>query len=91
MSSIDRAIYNELEQGARNPEGIWDWSVKKRNDLKALRGNLHNREIYNYFEDWGIVKNRKLADIMRSHGLSVEFMRDLEETSIDTFRGNPNF
>ena len=41
-SSVGRAIYNELEQGVRNPEGILNWLVKKlvnqRDDLEASGG-----------------------------------------------------
>ena len=32
LGAIDRVSYIELEQGIRNPEGIWGWLVKKRND-----------------------------------------------------------
>ena len=68
LCSVDSVSYSELGQGARNPEGIWDWSVKKGNDVKAAGGNLTNREIYNYFADCSTVKttNRRmlLGDIV---------------------------
>ena len=41
LSAIDRVSYIELEQGARNPEGIWVCLSKKRNDLEALDGGLN--------------------------------------------------
>ena len=39
LSSIYRLSYSELEQWVRNPEGIWDSLVKKRNDLKTSGGH----------------------------------------------------
>ena len=38
LSSIDRVIYCDLEQGVRNPECIFDLLVQKRNDLESSRG-----------------------------------------------------
>ena len=38
LSSIDRAIYIELEQGVRNPEGIWDFLVEGGNDIEESVG-----------------------------------------------------
>ena len=85
LSSIDRAIYIELEQGVRNPGGISDWLVEKRNGLKASGRDLTNREIYSSFGDCIIVKNQKLADVIRRHCLITDFIGDLEETVSDTF------
>ena len=87
LSSIDRAIYNELGRGVRNPEGNWGWLATKRNDLEALCGNLTNREIYSYIEGCIIVKNHKWADVIKRPCLTVDFMGDLEETVSDTTHG----
>ena len=72
----------------RNPECIWGSLVKKRNDHEASGrgGDLTSREIYSYFGDCSIVKNRKLADVIKRHCLAIELMGDLEETVSATFR-----
>ena len=88
LSSIDRVSYSELEQGVRNPEGIWDWLLRNRNDPRSSRGCLTNREIYNYSDDCSFAQNRKLADVIRRHCLTVEFMGYLEETVSGTSMWN---
>ena len=79
-----------MGQGARNPEGVWDWVVG--NDLETLGRHLTNREVYNYIEACNVVKSHKLAEIIGRSFLSVEFMGDLEESVCDTSRVElPNF
>ena len=85
LSSIDSVIYNDLEQGARNPEGIWGLLVQGKRPQIGGR-NLNNREIYSYIEDCIIVKNHRLADVIKRHCLAIELMGDLEETVSATFR-----
>ena len=53
---------------------------------------ITNREIYNYFEYFSIVKSHNLAEVIRKQFLTVELMGDLEESVSDTSQGNfPNF
>ena len=86
FSPADRAIYNELEQAVRNPECTRDWLVKKR--LQSVGRGLTNREIYSYFGDCSIVKNQKLADVIKRHCLTIEIMGDSKAAVSDTLRGN---
>ena len=87
LGAIGRVIYNKLEQWVRNPECIWGWLVKKRNDLKTSGRNLTIREIYSYFGDCSNLKNRISADVIKRHCPTVEFMGDLEEPIRDTSQG----
>ena len=53
---------------------------------------LTNREIYNYFEYFSIVKSHKLADVIRKHCLNVELVGGLGESVSDIPQGEfPNF
>ena len=65
LGTIDKVIYHELEQGVRNPEGVWGWLRKERNDLNSSGRRVTNRAIYNYFEYFSIAKSHKLADVIR--------------------------
>ena len=46
LGDIWKVIYRELELGARNPEGVWDWIGKKRRDIRTPARFLDNREMY---------------------------------------------
>ena len=74
LGAIGKVIYHQLGPRVRNPEGVWCWLGKKRNDLKELAIRLTNREIYNYVKGRIVVKSHKSDRIIRMHCLTVEFM-----------------
>ena len=66
LSSIGRVIYNESEQGVRNPEGIWVWLVKKKRPQSVGGvGGIANLEIYSYIRDYSIVKTSSWRMLLR--------------------------
>ena len=46
LEGISQVIYQELEEGVQDPEGVWGWLSKKRDDLQSLGRNLTDSEIY---------------------------------------------
>merc|ERR1712112_810186 len=44
LEGMDQVIYQELEEGAQDPEGVRNWLSKKRDDLQSLGRGLANRE-----------------------------------------------
>ena len=70
----------------RNPEGVWGWLEKKRNDLGKLGMHFDNRAIYNYFKERIVVKSHKLGGVIRKPCLTIEFVGGLEESARDIFR-----
>ena len=77
MGAIEKAIYHRSVPGVRNPEGFrarLGVGVGGGADLKALSRRLNNREIYNYSKERCAVKSNKLAEIIRNHCLTIEFM-----------------
>ena len=78
LENINQVIYQELAQGIQDPEGVWDWISKKRDDLHSLGRNLTNREIYDYFIKCKIVLDYPYFKVIRTHCLTVEFVSDLE-------------
>ena len=58
----------------------------ERNDLEALGRRLTNREIYNYFKECIVAKSNKMAEIIRTNCLTVEFTEGLEESALGIFR-----
>ena len=49
LEATNQVNYSELDEGAQDPEGAWDWLSGKRGDLQSLGRGLENREIYDYF------------------------------------------
>ena len=75
LNGMAKIIYRELGLGVRNPEGVWDWLGKKRSDLKVTSRNLTNREVYNYFKDYIVLKSHKLGDVVGPHFISLELWK----------------
>ena len=61
----------------RTPEGVWDWTGKKRGELKSSGRYLTNREMFDYFRDSNIVKTHKLRTVIENHFLAMEFIKQL--------------
>ena len=40
LEGMNQAVYQELEEGAQDPEGAWGWLPKKRDDLQSLGRGL---------------------------------------------------
>ena len=72
-------IYMELGEGVQDPEGVWGWLPKKRDDLNSSGRYLTNREMYDYFTKCKIVLEYKLVNAIRNRCLAVDFAKDLEE------------
>ena len=87
LGAVGKAVYRESEPGVRNPAGVWGRLGKKRHDMESLGRHLTNREIYNYFKGRRIVNSHKLAEVIRKHCLTVEFMEDLEDRECDIWQG----
>ena len=86
LENINQVIYQELAQGIQDPEGVWDWLSKKRDDLQSLGRNLTNREIYDYFIKCKIVSEYPYFNVIRTHCLTVEFVGDLEGLEWELFQ-----
>ena len=83
LNELETIIFRELWVGVRNPEGVWDWLVKKRRELKSLGMPRANREMFNYLREEIIVKSHKLSGVIERHCLPVEFITQLEESDTD--------
>merc|ERR1712114_140483 len=78
LGEMNQVIYQELDEGIRDPEGSWGWLSKKRGDLQSLGRNLTNREMFGYFIKCKIVSGYPYFNVVRKHCLAVEFVSDLE-------------
>ena len=64
LENANQVIYQELEEGVQDPEGVWCWLSKKRDDLNNLGRNLTNREIYDCFTKCKIVTDYGLFNVI---------------------------
>ena len=74
-----RRFTKNSKKGVQDHEGVRRWLSKKRDDLNNLGGNLTNREIYDCFTKCKIVTDYGLFNVIRTHCVAVDFMKDLEE------------
>ena len=79
LEGMNQVIYQELGEGVQDPEGVRGWLSRKRDDLQRLGRNLTNREIYDYFIKCKVVSEYRLFSAIRTHCLTVDFMKDIEE------------
>ena len=63
----------------QDPEGVRCWISKKRDDINNLGRNLTSKEIYDCFTKRTVVTDYGLFNVVRTHCLAVDFMKDLEE------------
>ena len=92
LGDIWKVIYRELELGARNPEGVWDWIGKKRRYHKSLGRLITNRAMYIYIKECIVAKSRKLREVIEKHCLFLELVAELKEPDDGAFREKfPNY
>ena len=65
LDEMNQAIYQELDEGIRDPEGVWDWLSKKRDDLQSLGRNLTNREMFDYFTKCKIAMECEYVNVIQ--------------------------
>ena len=75
LESTNHVIYQELEDGVQDPEGVRGWLPKKRVDLNNLGRDLASREIYDYFIKCKIVTDYRLSSVIRTRCAKVDFMK----------------
>ena len=64
LGEMNQVIYQELDEGIRDPEGAWGWLSKKRDDLQSLGRNLTNREMFDYFTKCEIAMGREYVTVI---------------------------
>ena len=64
LEDINQVIYKEPEEGAQDPEWLWSWLPKKRDDLQSSGRGLTNSEIYDYFAKCKIVLEYQLPEMV---------------------------
>ena len=75
LGGTNQVIYQELEEGNRDPEGAWDWLSKKRGDLQSLWRNLTNREMFDYFTECEIVLDCEYVNVINVTVIQWSFTR----------------
>ena len=69
----------------RNPGGFWDLVGKTSRELKSSGMLLTNREMLNYFREDIIVKAHKLPGVVARRCLTMEFVKQMEESGDGDF------
>ena len=59
LGNLDDVIWKELGLGVRTPEGVRDWLVRKRRELKNRGRILTNGEMFDYFRGSNIAKTTR--------------------------------
>ena len=47
--NMNAVVRRELDMGLRNPEGLWGWLIRKRQELNEFGSAPTNREFRNLF------------------------------------------
>ena len=91
LSGVAKVIYRGQGPGARNPEGVWIWLGRKRNDPRTAGRHLTNLEIYMRSKDCSVVKSHKSDESISKNCMSVDFMGNLKEPDSEFFQEISSF
>ena len=88
LGEMNQVVYQELDECIRDPEGVWDWLSKKRDDLQSLGRNLTNREMFDYFTKCKIAMECEYVNVIKRHCYSIDFLMTLRSKDGATSRKN---